>query len=145
MSRNHEGFEPPPRISAATADEPQRRAISDNPEFQALKRAQRRSGLAMTVIGVGGFLVYVLLSSFTPGLLNSSLSGHLTLGLALGLGQFVLMAVIARRYVVHMRTRVDPVARGFRTQLHRPTAEGPGRTAQHPSVPRQRAGEYRTW
>ncbi|MER8007914.1 DUF485 domain-containing protein [Streptomyces sp. NPDC094149] len=123
----------------------QRRAISGNPEFQTLKRAQHRSGVAMAAIAVGGFLLYVLLSSFTPGLMNSSLSGHLTLGLALGLGQFVLMAVIARRYVVHMRTRVDPVARGFRTQLHRPTAEGPGRTAQHPSVPRPRTEEYRTW
>ena len=146
MSRNHEGLEPPPpRISTATADEPQQQAISGNPEFQALKRAQRRSGVAMTVIGVGGFLLYVLLSSFMPGLMNSSLSGHLTLGLALGLGQFVLMAVIARRYVVHMRTRVDPVARGFRTQLHRPTAEGPGRAAQHPSVPRRPTEGYRTW
>ncbi|MFD8304609.1 DUF485 domain-containing protein [Streptomyces sp. NPDC059690] len=138
-------MEPPPRISTATAEEPRQHAIYDNAEFQALKRAQRRSGVAMTVIGVGGFLLYVLLSSFMPGLMNSSLSGHLTFGLALGLGQFVLMAVIARRHVVHMRTRVDPVARGFRTQLHRPTAEGPGRAAQYPSVPRRRAEGYRTW
>ncbi|MFE7858854.1 DUF485 domain-containing protein [Streptomyces sp. NPDC057403] len=122
-----------------------RQAISGNPEFQALKRAQRRSGVAMTAIAVGGFLLYVLLSSFAPDLMNSSLSGHLTLGLALGVGQFALMAVIARWYVVRMRTRVDPVARGFRTQLHRPPAEAPGRATRHPSVPRQRTGEYRTW
>ncbi|MGW2521406.1 DUF485 domain-containing protein [Streptomyces sp. NPDC001617] len=97
----------------------------------------------MTVIGVGGFLLYVLLSSFTPGLMNSSLSGHLTLGLALGLGQFVLMAVIARRYVVHMRTRVDPVVRGFRCQPR----SRPGESRQRPTEPQtsHRTEGYRTW
>lgn len=121
----------------------QQQAISDNPEFQALRRAHRRTGVRMTVIAVGGFLLYVLLSSFTPGLMNSSLSGHLTLGLALGLGQFVLMAVIARRYVVHMRTRVDPVVRGFRCTPR--TRPGESRR-QHPTEPHQyRTEGYRTW
>ena len=99
----------------------------------------------MTAVAVGGFLLYVLLSSFTPELMNTSLHGHLTLGLALGLGQFVVMALIARRHIVHMRTHVDPIVRGFRTQARarRPQPEQSRRPARSPA-PRRSEG-YRTW
>jgi len=98
----------------------------------------------LTVTAIGGFLLYVLLSSFTPGLMNSSLSGHFTLGLALGLGQFVLMAVVAWRYLVHMRTRVDPVVRSLRCRPRVRPGEG---SRQHPTEPQHpyRTQGYRTW
>jgi uncharacterized membrane protein (DUF485 family) len=89
--------------------------------------------------------LYVLLSSFAPGIMNSSLAGHLTLGLALGLGQFVLMAVIVWRYLVHMRTRFTPVARGLRgLARQQEEAEARGRAAFEPSVA-PGTGEYRPW
>jgi uncharacterized membrane protein (DUF485 family) len=124
-------------------EQAKRREISDSPEFQVLRRAHRRSGVRMTAAAVGGFLLYVLLSSFTPQLMNTSLHGHLTLGLALGLGQFVVMALIARRHIVHMRTHVDPIARGFRTQARRPQPDRPSRPAQSPAS--QPTDGYRTW
>ncbi|WP_405865013.1 DUF485 domain-containing protein [Streptomyces sp. NBC_00005] len=117
--------------------------ISDSSEFQVLRHAHRRSGVRMTAIAVGGFLLYVLLSSFTPGLMNTSLSGHFTLGLALGLGQFVVMALIARRHLLHMRTYADPVSRGFRTQSHRQQPDRPGRPARR--TPSRHAEGYRRW
>jgi hypothetical protein len=75
--------------------------------------------------------------------MNSPLSGHLTLGLALGLGQFVLMAVIVWRHLVHMRTRVTPVTRGLRG-LARHHEEVAARAAARPPVA-PHAGEYRPW
>lgn len=130
VSRNHEEFEQP-------------QTLSGDPEFQALRRVRRRTGLRLTLVAVGGFLLYVLLSSFTPGLMNSSVAGYLTLGLALGLGQFVLMAVVARRHVVHMRTHVDPVVRGLGYRLRRP----PGENRQRPTGPTtaHRTQGQRTW
>ncbi|WP_234341489.1 DUF485 domain-containing protein [Streptomyces sp. NRRL S-646] len=124
-------------------EQAKRREISDSPEFQLLRRAHRRSGVRMTAVAVGGFLLYVLLSSFTPELMNTPLHGHLTLGLALGLGQFVVMALIARRHIVHMRTHVDPITRGFRTQARRRQPEQPSRPAESPAS-RPTEG-YRTW
>ncbi|MFF4802865.1 DUF485 domain-containing protein [Streptomyces sp. NPDC001351] len=124
-------------------EQAKRREISESAEFQLLRRAHRRSGVRMTALAVGGFLLYVLLSSFTPDLMNTSLYGHLTLGLALGLGQFVVMALIARRRIVHMRTHVDPIARGFRTQARRRQPAQPGRPAQSPASPHTEG--YRTW
>ncbi|GAB2761380.1 DUF485 domain-containing protein [Streptomyces bullii] len=124
--------------------------ITDTPEFRSLRHSQLRFGTRATALSVGGFLLYVLLSSFAPGVMNQPLLGRLTLGLTLGLGQFVVMAVTAWCYVRHMRTRVDPLARGLRSRLHHHEqpethahAAHPGRaadqTAQH--APRG----FRTW
>ncbi len=110
--------------------------ISEDPEFHLLRRAQRRFGVRATLLSVGGFLLYVLLSHSVPGLMNQRLLGHLTLGLALGLGQFVVMGVTAWCYVRHMRARVDPLARGLASRLKQHTAR--------PSAPPASRG-YRTW
>ncbi|MEV3967456.1 DUF485 domain-containing protein [Streptomyces sp. NPDC050698] len=106
--------------------------MSDRPEFQSLRRAQRRFGLRATFVSVGGFLLYVVLSSFVPGVMNQPLSGRLTVGLALGLGQFVVMGVTAWCYARYMRARVDPLARGLRSRLH----ETESRRARSAGVPR---------
>jgi len=122
--------------------------ISDHPEFHSLRRAQRRFGTRATILSVGGFLLYVLLSFFAPAVMNQSLFGRLTIGLTLGLGQFVISGVTAWWYVRHMRTRVDPLARGLRSRMHDEEARR-ARTA----APQQGAGRplqqgtrgFRTW
>jgi uncharacterized membrane protein (DUF485 family) len=70
-----------------------------------------------TVLSVGAFLSYVVLSSFAPGVMNQRLAGHLTVGLALGLTQFAVIGVTAWLYPRHMRRNVDPVVRRLRAQL----------------------------
>lgn len=117
--------------------------MSRDPAYQSLRRIRRRFGVRATAVAVGGFLLYVLLSSFVPGLMNQTLSGHLTIGLALGLGQFVLMAVIVWRYLVHIRTHVTPLVRGLRGLARQQEAAERGRAANWPSTPR--GGEFRSW
>ncbi|WP_217214289.1 DUF485 domain-containing protein [Streptomyces sp. AC550_RSS872] len=125
------------------------RRISEDPEFHSLRRTQRRFGVRATLLSAGGFLLYVLVSHSFPGLMNQRLLGNLTLGLALGLGQFVVMGVTAWCYVRHMRTRVDPLARGLESRLHQHEANSL-RTA----APNAEAGQafrpgssrgFRTW
>lgn len=69
--------------------------------------------------------------------MNQRLFGHLTLGLALGVGQFAVMGVTVWCHTRHMRTRVDPLARRFRSRLHHHESALRPRTA----VPRPRAGQ----
>ncbi|MGN9758259.1 DUF485 domain-containing protein [Streptomyces sp. SD31] len=138
--------------SSSPSNEPARPApsqrISEHPEFHSLRRAQRRFGVRATLLSVGGFLLYVLLSHSVPGLMNQRLLGHLTLGLALGLGQFVVMGVTAWCHVRHMRTRVDPLARGLGSRLDQHEANSL-RSAAHrgESQPTVQPGSrgYRTW
>lgn len=114
MSRHSMPFGGPPPYSETPPEPAERPSVAQDPGYQTLRRTHRQFGVKATVVAVGGFLLYVLLSSFLPGLMNRSISGHLTFGLALGLGQFVLMAVIVWRYLVHVRTHVTPVVRGLR-------------------------------
>ncbi|MET9390332.1 DUF485 domain-containing protein [Streptomyces sp. NPDC006624] len=118
--------------------------ISAHPEFHSLRRSQRRFGTRATILSVGGFLLYVLLSSFVPAVMNQPLFGRLTVGLTLGLGQFALMGVTAWCYVRHMRTRVDPLARGLRSrarenQARRARPHGAGQPL------RQGTRGFRSW
>jgi uncharacterized membrane protein (DUF485 family) len=134
----------PPAYSPKYTEPTPGRAIHNHPEFQSMRKGYRRFAAMSTAVSVGGFLLYVLLSNFVPGIMNQPLAGHFTLGLALGLGQFLVMMVAAWRYVLRMRTTFDPVAQELRAQLEQP------RTGQH--RPAEQAGsrprstrEYRTW
>lgn len=102
----HGGFAPPPPTGLDPAGW---QAIHGDPEFHSLRRAYRSFGTVAGLLPVGGFLTYVLLSSFAPALMNQQLFGHLTVGLTLGLLQFVAIGVAAWRYVRHMCERVDPI------------------------------------
>jgi uncharacterized membrane protein (DUF485 family) len=121
-----------------------RRTVSRQPAYQSLRHAHRRFGVRATAVAVGGFLLYVLLSSFAPGLMNTSVSGHLTVGLALGLGQFALMGVIVWRYLAHVRTQVTPVVRGLRGLVrHHQSAERERAAFEARTAPREE--EFRPW
>jgi uncharacterized membrane protein (DUF485 family) len=87
-------------------------------------------------ISVGSFLLLVLLSGFASGLLNQTLFGHVTIGLACSVGVFVVMGVTAWRYMVHMEQRIDPAADRLRAELERDEAQQ-ARTEQ-PRSPQQR-------
>lgn len=92
--------------------------------------------------------MYVLLSHSVPGLMNQRLTGDLTLGLAIGLGQFVVMGLTAWWYRRHMRTRVDPIARGLGSRLHQhETAQlrAPAGRGEPERTVRPGTRGYRTW
>ncbi|MFF7069727.1 DUF485 domain-containing protein [Streptomyces pseudovenezuelae] len=144
MSRHSMGLGGPPSPYEAGPEPADRSSVSRQPAYQSLRRSHRRFGVRATAVAVGGFLLYVLLSSFAPALMNTSVSGHLTIGLALGLGQFVLMSVIVWRYLVHMRTRVTPVVRGLRGLARHHETTGRERAAfEARTAPRDE--EFRSW
>lgn len=147
MSRHSTGFGGPPfpyETGPEAGSDGERQSVSGLPAYQELRRTHRRFGVRATAVAVGGFLLYVLLSSFLPGLMNTSLSGHLTVGLALGLGQFVLMGLIVWRYLVHVRTDVTPVVRGLRglTRHHESTRRRRGAFDERTT---RRGAEFRPW
>ncbi|EDY61088.1 DUF485 domain-containing protein [Streptomyces sp. SID5470] len=138
------GLGGPPTPYEAGPEPADPHSVSRRPAYQTLRRSHRRFGVRATAVAVGGFLLYVLLSSFAPGLMNTPLSGHLTLGLALGLGQFVLMGVVVWCYLVHMRTQVTPVVRGLRGLVrHQETAARERAAFEARTASREQ--EFRSW
>ncbi|MET9849066.1 DUF485 domain-containing protein [Streptomyces ossamyceticus] len=107
-------FSPPPGPRSTARGH---QSIHALPEFRSLRAASRRFGMWATVLSVGAFLSYVVLSSFVPDVMNHRLAGHLTVGLTLALAQFAVIGVTAWLYPRHMRRNVDPVVRRLRAQV----------------------------
>ncbi|WP_055491425.1 DUF485 domain-containing protein [Streptomyces sp. TP-A0356] len=127
----HANWPPSPATTSGSERPP---SLYEHPEFQSMRGAFRAFGAIAVTLVVGGFLLYVLLSSFAPGVMNQPLAGHLTLGLA----QFAVMALAVWRYTVHMRRRVDPVARRLRAELDRMEAGRDRAPWERPPMPRER-------
>ncbi|MFV0374360.1 DUF485 domain-containing protein [Microbacterium sp.] len=91
--------------------------VEESPRFQELKRRHRSFVWPMTALFLIWYFVYVLLSSFAPGLMAARVSGDITIGLVLGLGQFVTTFAITMGYVAFANRRLDPISAEIRDDL----------------------------
>ncbi len=89
-----------------------------SPEFKALRTRWRRYIFTMSGLFLTWFLAFVLLADFAPGFMNTRLGGtNLTVGLVLGLLQFVSTFVIAVAYARYAEKNLDPTAAELRARV----------------------------
>ncbi len=93
------------------------RQAQDSPEFTELRRRFRRFAFPMTVAFLAWYLLYVLLSTYAPDFMSTSVFGNVNLGILLGLAQFLSTFVITHLYVAHANRRTDPIADEMRERL----------------------------
>lgn len=105
------------------------RAAQDSPEFVELKRRFRRFAFPMTVAFLAWYLLYVLLSTYAPDVMGTRVFGNVSLGILLGLGQFVSTFLITQLYVRHAGRNTDPIADEMRDRLESHEFAGGGRPA----------------
>jgi uncharacterized membrane protein (DUF485 family) len=105
----------PPERKLLTPEE--YRAAQDSPEFAELRRRFRRFAVPMTVAFLTWYLLYVLLSTYATDFMSTRVVGNVTLGLVLGLGQFVTTFLITQLYVRHAGRSTDPIADEMRERL----------------------------
>ena len=92
--------------------------VQRSPEFVALRKRWRRFVFSMSAVFLSWFAAYVLLADFAPGLVNTRLGDtNLTVGLVLGLLQFVSTFVIATVYVWYADKHLDPEAERLRQRV----------------------------
>jgi uncharacterized membrane protein (DUF485 family) len=94
---------PPPQ-----SGEPDFAAIHDSPEFTALRRRFRLFVFPMAALFFLWYLTYVLLAAYAHDFMSYRLFGLVTVGLVLGLLQFVSTAAITFGYVRYARRHLDP-------------------------------------
>ena len=63
--------------------------MQNSDEFQALKRRFRRFVFPMTAFFLAWYFLYVLLADYAHDFMSTKVWGNITVGLLLGLGQFV--------------------------------------------------------
>jgi uncharacterized membrane protein (DUF485 family) len=88
-----------------------------DPRFVDLRRRFRNFVFPMTVAFLTWYLLYVVLSAFGRGFMDTKVVGHLNVAFFFGLLQFVSTFLIANR-------RIDPVARELRGELQGTELEG---------------------
>jgi uncharacterized membrane protein (DUF485 family) len=103
----------PPEALLTPYEEMQR-----SPEFRALRSRWRRYVFTMSGLFLAWFLVFVLLADFALGFMNTRLGGtNLTVGLVMGLLQFVSTFVIAVAYARYAEKNLDPTAAELRARV----------------------------
>lgn len=97
-------------------------AVEGSPPFVELKRRHRSFVWPLTVAFLVWYFAYVLLSSFATEFMATRVWGDVTVGLLLGLGQFVTTFAITMGYVSYANRRLDPVSAEIRADLEQQEA-----------------------
>ncbi len=105
----------PPDAGEIPAEEFHR--VQQSADFAKLKRTFRLFAFPMTVVFLAWYLIYVLGSIFAKPLMMAPVMGHVTVGLLLGIGQFVSTFLITWLYIRHSNRNVDPLATKLREDL----------------------------
>lgn len=93
--------------------------VQESEQFRKLRRTHRSFVFPLAVLFLIWYFVYVLLAAFAPEFMGTPLFGHITIGLVLGLGQFVTTFAITAAYVWYSNRKLDPQAVAIREDLER--------------------------
>lgn len=91
--------------------------IQATPEFQQLKRSLRRFAFPATVAFLAWYLLYVLMSGYARGFMDTKLLGNINVAYVFGLLQFLSTFVIAYVYAKYADRHLDPTADALRERL----------------------------
>jgi len=97
-------------------------AVEGSPRFVELKKKHRSVVFPLALLFLVWYFVYVLLSSFAPDFMAQEVFGHITIGLLLGLGQFITTFAITMGYVAFANRTLDPISSEIRADLERQEA-----------------------
>jgi len=88
-------------------------------QFQRLKKRHRGFVFPLAVAFLLWYFAYVLLADYAHDFMSTRVVGNITVGLLLGLGQFVTTFAITTWYVSYANRRLDPLAEEIREDLER--------------------------
>ena len=82
-----------------------------SPEFARLRTLYRGFAFPATVAFLSWYLLYVVMSNWATGFMNTQVAGNINVALVFGLLQFATTFAIAWLYARYMGRQVDPIAR----------------------------------
>ncbi len=111
-----------PRDVALSAE--QYSAMQASPEFQDLRKRYRGWVLPVAAASLLWYVTYVVLATYANALMGEKLFGNITVGLVLGLLQFVTTFLVTGLYVRYADRVLDPAAGALRERFEREGAAG---------------------
>jgi uncharacterized membrane protein (DUF485 family) len=86
------------------------RELASTDDFKQLRSRYRTFAITWTVVFLGWYLLYVFLSIFATGFMDTRIGGNINIALVLGLLQFASTFLIAWLYSRHAAKNLDPLA-----------------------------------
>jgi uncharacterized membrane protein (DUF485 family) len=83
-------------------------AIREHPDFVLVRRRIIRFVFPVSALFLAWYLTFVLLAAYAPEFMGHRVTGSVTIGLLLGLSQFVSTVAIMLWYARFTRRHVDP-------------------------------------
>ena len=99
------------------AGNPNYAAIRDNPDFIRIRRRLLRFTVPLSALFLFWYMTYVLLAAYAHGLMSHRVTGQITVGLLLGLSQFVTTVVIMLVYLRFTSRKIDPEIDALRERV----------------------------
>ncbi len=90
--------------------------LSETAEFEELRRRYRSFAFPATLAFLAWYLLYVVMSNWATGFMNTKVVGNINVALVFGLLQFATTFGIAFFYARYMHRNVDPLARQLEEQ-----------------------------
>jgi uncharacterized membrane protein (DUF485 family) len=85
--------------------------LHDSPEFVQLRSLYHGFAFPATVAFLAWYLLYVVMSMWATGFMDTTVVGNINVALVFGLLQFLTTFLIAWLYARFMNRNVDPIAR----------------------------------
>ena len=103
--------------------------LHETSEFAELRKRYRGFVIPATVAFLAWYLLYVVLSNWAPGLMNTKVVGNINVALIFGLLQFATTFGLAFVYSRFSSSKLDPLARDLE-QSYRDQVGDSGRRGQ---------------
>ena len=91
--------------------------LAATPEFEQLRSRYRGFVIPATVAFLAWYLLYVVMSNWASGFMNTQVIGNINVALIFGLLQFVTTFGIAIWYARFAARRMDPIADRLRDEF----------------------------
>ena len=86
-------------------------------EFRDLRRRYRRFVIPVTVVSLLWYFLYVFLAAYVPAFMGRRLVADVTVGLVMGLLQFLSTFGVTALYVRYAERVLDPAAARIRAEM----------------------------
>src|SRR5690348_16241464 len=96
-------------------------------DFTALRHHCRSFVFPATVAFLGWYLLYVVMSNWATGFMDTKVVGNVNVALVFGLLQFATTFLLAWLYSRYSTARLDPLARALNDEYDATVADADGR------------------
>ena len=115
--------------SEAARHDPVYDRLADREEFRELRKRYRGFVIPATIAFLAWYLLYVIMSNWAGGFMDTQVVGNINVALIFGLLQFVTTFGLAYVYSRFSNSRLDPLARDLE-QAYRDEVGTGGRRGQ---------------